>query len=229
MGDLTPLVALASGSLSSWIQLLIALALVALNYWATARIIAQAGYSRTWILLPLAPLILTVICFFILWHDLNAFIFGGSIGFLGIDSVGFWWHLDQVSIFLCWLAFIVFAFSRWPASNGWRSTDGATPPLPQSTGAETVGATAAAPQPASAPVTRARPASAAGPGAGPAVASSAPVKKTGAQFCVWCGEATPGNRALFHDCGPKDRPETFCKNCGTALPAESAACTACAG
>jgi hypothetical protein len=35
--------------------------------------------------------------------------------------------------------------------------------------------------------------------------------------CVWCGEVLPGNRALFHNCGAKDRPAAFCRNCGDAL------------
>ena len=89
MGLLTPIVGFATAvSIGTWIQLLIAIGVVALMYLATGRIITQAGYSALWILLPIAPLVFTTICFFIFWHDLNTIIFGGSIGFIGISTVG---------------------------------------------------------------------------------------------------------------------------------------------
>jgi hypothetical protein len=218
-------------SAGAWIALLIAIGAVALNYWAMRRIIAQAGYSPLWILLPLAPLVLTIISFFVLWHDIDAIAFGGSIGFFGIDSIGFIWHLDQLSVVVNWAFFIVFAFSRWPVSEG-RPTPstGRLPETFRGTLGGSVPNTGVSPEPLV--VSRGMPQSAAGPAAEPTAQPDAPAnvpaaKRPGVKFCAWCGEPLPGNRALFHDCGPKDRPATFCKNCGTALPAGASQCNAC--
>jgi len=230
MGLMTPIVAFATSvSTGTWVELLLAIGLMALLILATARIIAKAGYSTWWILLPLSTLVLTTICFFILWHDLNVVVFGGSIGFIGISTVGLVWHLDQVSVLLNIGLYLLFAFSRWPDSGTRRARDDGGP-IPTQSGRAAHSGPATGPMVAPEPVVvpRGMPASAAGPGAGPAIASRAPTpKKPGAQFCAWCGEATPGNRALFHDCGPKDRPQTFCKHCGTALAAGSTECSSC--
>lgn len=228
-GRMTPIVAfVTSVSAGTWTELVLAIGLMALLFFATARIIAQAGYSALWILLPLSTFVLTTVCFFILWHDLNAIVFGGSIGFIGISTVGLFWHLDQVSALLNFGFYLLFAFSRWPESGSRLDRDDDGPIASQPVRAPTGPASSppVAPEPVAVP--RGMPASGAGPGAGPAPSRVPANKKAGAQFCAWCGEATPGNRALFHDCGSKDRPETFCKSCGTALPAGSSECTACA-
>jgi hypothetical protein len=223
-------------SAGSWIELIIAIGAIALNYWAMTRIIAQAGYSPMWILLPLAPLVLTIISFFVLWSDLDAIVFGGSIGFFGIEDIGFVFHLDQLSLVVNWAFFIVFAFSRWPVSEGRHTSSAAPPRAPDSFRAVPpsgpVPSTPIAPEPAV--VNRGMPQSAAGPGPAPGpaadpppVASASAAAKPSAKYCAWCGESLPGNRALFHDCGPKDRPATFCKSCGTALAAGATQCASC--
>jgi len=236
MGLLTPIVGFATEvSIGTWIQLLIAIGVVALMYLATGRIITQAGYSALWILLPIAPLVFTTICFFIFWHDLNTIIFGGSIGFIGISTVGLFWHLDQISFLANFAFFIVFAFIRWPVSGGQHSpdTDG---PRQQGFIGRGPSAPSSGPMTPSDPVNvvRSMPASPGGPGPrpipgdGPAVVASAPpAKRPVGKSCAWCGEALPGNRALFHDCGPKDRPEVFCKKCGNALSAGTSQCSSC--
>ena len=231
MGQLTPFGALiTSVSAGTWIQLIITLGAVALTYFAMSRIIAQAGYSSIWILLPIAPVVLTIICYVILWHDLNAIIIGGPIGFFGVDSVGLFWHLDQIAFVLNWIFFLVFAFSRWPGSVIRHVTDVDAPSAPQYSRPVTRGPGSGLPAPPDPVIPqRVATASAAGPGATPAVVPSTPgVKKPGAQFCAWCGEALPGNRALFHDCGSRDRPETHCKNCGTVFVSGSSECASCA-
>jgi hypothetical protein len=223
MGLLTPIIA---ASVGSGIAILIVLGLIALNYWATSRIISQAGYSSLWILLPIAPLVLTIICYIIFWHDIRTVIFGGTLGIGGINTVGFVWDLDEIAIFLNWLFYLVFAFSRWPVSSAHRAPSVDGPSAPAAARSNPL-PSPVPPTPTTAlPTSRVVPSSAASPGTGPAVVSSTPVAKR-AQFCAWCGEALPGNRALFHDCGPKDRPETFCKSCGTALPAGVTVCSAC--
>jgi hypothetical protein len=225
MGLLTPFI--ASTSVGGWIELLILIALLFLNYWATMRIITQAGYSAVWIVLPIAPLVLTIICYVIFWNDIHEIFFGSSFGFGGINNVSIFWHLDEIGIFLNWLFYIVFAFSRWPVSGTRHSPDVDVPQPPPSLGANLSSAAGPA-SPSPLPGARVMPASRGGPVAGPANVASAPASKPpSAQFCAWCGEALPGNRALFHDCGPKDRPETFCKNCGVAFPAGTSQCNSC--
>ena len=227
MGLLTPFI--ASTSVGGWIELLILIGLLFLNYWATMRIITQAGYSVVWIVLPIAPLVLTIICYVIFWNDIHEIFFGSSFGFGGINNVSLFWHLDEISIFLNWLFYIVFAFSRWPVSGTRHSPDVEAPQPPSSLGANLSSAAGPAAPPAPLPGARAMPASPGGPAAGPTNVASAPTsQRPSAQFCAWCGEALPGNRALFHDCGPKDRPETFCKNCGVAFPAGTSQCNSCA-
>ena len=225
MGLVTPILAASAGGL---VALLVAIGLVVLNYWATSRIIAQAGYSPLWILVPVAPFVLTIICIIIWVTDVRSAFYGGGFVFGSFTNVGLAWHLDEISIFVNWIFFLVFAFSRWPVSGAHHPPSVVTPRPPDSF--------RATPGPASVPPTpgatvasaRVVPASGAGPGSGPAVASPSLAKRTGAQFCPWCAEPLPGNRALFHDCGAKDRPETFCKNCGKALPTGSSVCNECA-
>jgi len=221
----------ASTSVSAWIELLIFSGALFLNYWATMRIITQAGYSAAWIALPIAPLVLTIICYVIFWNDIHEIFFGGGFGFGfgSFNNVSLFWHLDEISILLNWLFYIVFAFSRWPVTGTPRAPEGDAPRPSRFTRATI--STAKEPAAATAPLPGPRPAvaSAAGPGGGPTGASRPAATRPSAQFCAWCGEALPGNRALFHDCGPKDRPETHCKNCGTAYAAGSTQCTACGG
>jgi hypothetical protein len=221
MAQLTPLI--AATSVGGWVELLILLGLLFLDYWATLRIITQAGYSSMWLLLPIAPLVLTIICYVILWNDLHEIFFGSSFGFAGINNASFFWDLDKISLLLNWVFYLVFAFSRWPVNGAPRSSS-ATAPLPPPPSRAVPGPASAPPTPSAA---RVLPSSAAGPGAPPAGTATPAPKRPGAQFCPWCAEALPGNRALFHDCGSKERPETFCKNCGTALPAGSSECASC--
>jgi hypothetical protein len=224
MGHLTPLI--ASTSVGGWIELLIILGLLFLDYWATMRIITQAGYSSMWILLPLAPLVLTIICYVILFNDLHEIYFGGGFGFAGVGNANLFWNLDKISILLNWVFYMVFAFSRWPAVG----TSRAPSPSPLQPTPTRVMPNPPSRPPATAaliPSAGAVP-SAAGPGAGSVSTPVAPTpNRPASKFCPWCAEALPGNRALFHDCGSKDRPEAFCRSCGTALPVGSTECGAC--
>lgn len=227
MGLVTPIIASSAGGA---ISLVIIIGVIVLNYYATSRIISQAGYSPLWIVVPIAPFVLTLICEIILWHDLHTILLGGSLGTGGISGVGTFWYLDAFAFLLNWILFLVFAFSRWPVSGNSYSPGPSTPRPPETYRAVPPRPTPASPTPGAAvPPARVVPASGAGPGSGPAAAPSAPApKRAGAQFCPWCAESLPGNRALFHDCGSKDRPEAFCKSCGKALPAGSTVCSSCA-
>jgi hypothetical protein len=235
-----------STSFGSVVELIIYLGVTALTYWALLRIITAAGYSNVWMALPLSTMILTWICYIIFWSDIHGIYFGGAFdfGFTGFSQVSVPWTLDEISIVLNWLFFLVIAFSGSQISE--RFVGGFIPSRPAPPGPMNVGAPASTLPPPPDPVTPVRPMpptaagpvnavrptppSPAGPGGGPVgVPEAAAPKRPSAQFCAWCGESLPGNRALFHDCGPKDRPETNCRSCGTAFPAGSTLCATCAG
>jgi hypothetical protein len=232
-------------SVSSIVQLIIYIGVTALTYWALLRIITAAGYSNVWMALPISTMFLTWLCYIIFWSDLHGIYFGGafSFGFSGFNQVSIPWTLDEISIVLNWLFFLVIAFSGSPIGERFAGSlpSRSAPPAPMNYGApastlppppDPVTATRPVPPSAAGPVNvvRPMPPSAAGPGGGGAAVPGATApKRPGAQFCAWCGESLPGNRALFHDCGPKDRPETNCKNCGTSYPAGSTTCASCSG
>jgi hypothetical protein len=244
-------------TIGSIIELIIYIGVTGLTYWALLRIITNAGYSNVWMALPISTMFLTWLCYIIFWSDLHGIYFGGAFdfGFSGFSQVSVPWTLDEISIVLNWIFFLMIAFSgsqiteRFmpsrsapPAQMNYGGPASTLPPPPDPVNAVRPAPPSAAgpgagpivrPAPPSAagpgagPIVRPAPPSAAGPGAGPAGLPGAAGARPGAQFCPWCGESLPGNRALFHDCGPKDRPETHCKNCGTPFAAGSAQCASC--
>jgi hypothetical protein len=239
-----------STSFGSIVELLIYICVTGITYWALQRIITGAGYSNYWMALPASTMLFTWICYIIFWSDIHGIYFGSGFdfGFSGISQVNVVWTLDEISIVANWIFFLVIAFSGTAVSDrltgsftsrstlpaqmnsGLASTLAPPPneanvvrPMPPSA-AGPVNAGRPAPPSAAGPIVRPAPPSAAGPGGAPAGAAPRP----GAQYCAWCGESLPGNRALFHDCGPKDRPETNCRTCGTTFPAGSTQCASCA-
>jgi hypothetical protein len=242
-----------STSFASIVELIIYIGVTAITYWALLRVITNAGYSNVWMALPISTMFFTWICYIIFWSDIHGIYFGSGFdfGFSGISQVSVFWSLDEVSIVLNWAFFLVIAFSGSQISERFTRSSvsrQAPPPqmnygdpastLPPPPDAATVVRPAPptaggpanvvrpAPPTAAGPVARPMPPSAAGPGSVPAGAAAP--KRQGAQFCPWCGESLPGNRALFHDCGSRDRPETICKNCGTPFPDGSMQCASCA-
>lgn len=204
------------------VSLVVLLVIMVLNFWALSRIISKAGFSSAWIVLPLSSIGLTITCFIVSFDDLRGTFTGITPGFFG-SQVGLLWHLDELSFFLNWIFFLIFAFVKWPSVGGvGPSTLSTSPsgsftpsaPTPVRKGPRgvtrdygpTSSSTTTAPMtaPYLAPV------------------ASAPTVK----HCVWCAEALPGSRALFHDCGPKTRPPVFCSRCGGTLT-ELGDCSAC--
>jgi hypothetical protein len=165
----------------------------------------------------------------------------GSTSFISnLSAVGTVWDIDRFTIFANWIFFLIFAFSRWPgalvvdSARPSSSPPGGSPqyglgdsrlpnPSPGSIPSP-MGATSSSPPHFQNVVggERARDA---------LTANATPAANAGAvrtKHCVWCGESLPGSRALFHDCGSKDRPATNCVACGAALSSEGAPCRACA-
>jgi len=210
------------------LNLIISIVFMLVILWALSRIIDKAGLSRLWLLLPLVSVGLTIACAIKTysqvhgaptvftnglfgWSQINALwhLDGVSPGF---DQPGLLWHIDLVSIIANWLLFVFFAVVPWGLDRG----------RVHSISESRVAG----------PLATARPAVAGkGPRGvtrdyGPATEASATVapatpSSTGpaTKHCVWCAEALPGSRALFHDCGPRTRPPIFCAKCGSTLTA----------
>jgi hypothetical protein len=222
----------ASISIGDYVILAIYVAILVVNYFAISLIIGKAGFSRAWIILPLIPVGLTIAGYVILYHDFHEIFTNGSFGVVRPNSDGLIWELDLLSIFVNWVFFIIFATIRWPVADG-RSDFGRSKKSSIEQAAVQVGASATPTLgPRRSPGVPARSASTAV--AAPAtsttpesVTASPSAGTRGKNHCIWCGEVLPGNRALFHNCGSKDRPAAFCRDCGDALVDGSSSCANC--
>jgi hypothetical protein len=221
------------GNIDGGLLLGLTVAGLVLNYIAIATIVSKAGYAWVWVIVPLTPFALFVACIADLYRELHTLAVGGSYGFLGLSSIGVLWHAFLISLAVNWLMFFVFAFSRWP------TVAPRTPKSEKKSKAQLAAAPSQGFSPADMSSRTSKRFPSGGPGfttnapaetsgdtaavatAAPVVATSSPVKR-----CVWCGEALPGSRALFHDCGPTDRPAVYCATCGNALAA-SGQCPTC--
>jgi hypothetical protein len=219
------------------LNLIISIVFIAVNLWALKRIIDKAGLSPIWLVLPLVSVGLTVACAIVTYNQAHGGPFNllnGIYGWpqvsalwhtdilsLGYTQIGLLWHIDLVSIGANWLLFVFFAVVPWGLDRGQVKARS------ESTRAPASFTTASAKPANKAPrgVTRdysPSPAAAAASVAAPVSGSSGLASK----HCVWCAEALPGSRALFHDCGPKSRPPIFCAKCGSTLT-EVGDCASC--
>jgi hypothetical protein len=219
------------GSIDGGLLLGLTVAALVLNYIAIATIVSKAGYPWVWVILPLTPFALFVACIADLYRDLHTLAFGGSYGFLGVSSIGILWKAFLISLAVNWLMFFVFAFSRWPtvAPKTPRPPKGpkGQPVVPVSQGFSPadMGNRSSKRFPSGGPGFSTNAGSA--PADTTAIATAVPATNAVAvKRCVWCGESLPGSRALFHDCGPTDRPAAYCATCGNALAA-SGQCANC--
>jgi hypothetical protein len=224
---------IATMSAQNLVAFSIALFILILNYWAATRIIRQAGYSSAWIVVPLAPLVITVASMVVAYKDLNALVRGVPIGFFGANGLSVLWRLDELSGLVVWLFFLIFAFSKWPVLNRpMAPKDSGQRRQPPSAPLKGVGAsrsTTSRSNPTSSPSPRDTSVGTStdlGEG-GRAAPQSAAVGQRKATYCGWCGESTPGNRGLSHDCGPKDRPMTSCRFCGKPFAQGADSCSEC--
>lgn len=209
-------------TISGGTALLVSLAILVLNFWAVTRIIHQAGYSRSWVLVPLTPFVLFIAVAIDSVVSIRDFALGSTTGLSYFSNVGTLWSLFSISLFVTWIFFLVFAFSTWPASRsgGGPISGPAQPvePYPAATPTPTASVPRGVTRDYSPPSTTATTST-----PGPSAPATPP---TAVKRCVWCAESLPGSRALFHDCGPKDRPPVYCAKCGSALTA-AGGCASC--
>jgi hypothetical protein len=209
------------------LNLIITIVFMAVTFWALTRIIDKAGLSRLWLLVPLVSVGLTIACAIKTYSEVRNIPFGFSNGLFGWSQLDLlWhtgtvapgygqttllWHLDLVSLVANWLLFIFFAVVPWGLDRGQVRVASET----RVTGSLEP-ARAAGPPKGVRGVTRDY-----GPTDAALVAVEATPRAAGPaiKHCVWCAEALPGSRALFHDCGPKSRPAIFCAKCGSTLTA----------
>ena len=208
------------------LALVFSAAFVGFNLFAVAQIVMKSGYPRWWIALPIAPAVLTY--GYLLVEIVTSFHSISSGKFFHINPLTagsltekLLTALDIVLIIATYVFFLVFAFGRWPVLGGARVPEVVTSSAPAPV-AKAAARTPGVPRPAMTTL-----------GASRTPAPAAPVMAGGGVdtrkrvFCGWCAERIPGNRALGHDCGPKDRPETICRFCGQELPEPGGACPTC--
>jgi hypothetical protein len=214
-------------------DLVILLGILALNFFAVAKIITKAGYSPKWIWVPLTPVCLWFFTFILLTVDVRTVVLANnatvslpvSLGnFLLLEAI------DFLSVIVTWVFFLIFAFSTWPVSVARRETrsfeaDPRTTFVPASrprAGAPVLmpdipGSGAATTTPA-----HYRPV--------PASAQTLPppsVEKSRIIYCSWCGNQRASDAVAIHHCGSLDRPAVYCMNCGTPLGSGAPTCTSC--
>ena len=228
------------GTIDGGLLLGLTIGVLVLNYIALATIISKAGYAWRWVIVPLTPFALFAACIADLYRDLHTLAFGGSYGFLGVSSIGILWKAFLISLAVNWLMFFVFAFSRWPTVAP-RAPKTVRTPRRSKAQAET------SPSPGFSPADMASRSSKRFPSGGPGFSTNAAATDSGdvtavatattppttsavaVKRCVWCGDSLPGSRALFHDCGPTDRPPAFCAKCGNAVTVSGQCATCAAG
>jgi len=230
------------GAINGTLLLGLTIGALVLVYSAIAMIIAKAGYPWVWVIIPLTPFALLVACIVDLYRDHYPLAFGGSYGFLGISSIGILWTAFLISLAANGVMFFVFAFSRWPTVAPRTPRTAKAPRASRGSKAQAATETLQGFSPADMASRSSKRFPAGGPafatnsGAGPSspvdtlsVATAAPASATRSvviKRCVWCGDALPGSRALFHDCGPTDRPPVYCALCGNGLES-SGRCATC--
>jgi len=128
--------------------------------------------------------------------------------------------VDVVAVVGSWLGYVAFALSAWPTSHGGslpqaRSKAAESVPRPTIPTPSALGSTTPAPAYV-APIA-------------PTISSRGAVDNRRRIYCPWCAESIPGNRALGHDCGPRDRSEVYCRFCAKAFPSSTTACATCDG
>jgi hypothetical protein len=207
--------------------------MLALNFFAVAKIITKAGYSPRWIWVPLAPVCLWFFTFILLTVDVRTIVLGGgatatlpvNLGNFALLEV-----IDFLSVIVTWVFFLIFAFSTWPVSLARRDTRGfeADPRTTFVPAARPrVGAPALTPDIPGGGAATSTPAYARPVPASAQTLPPPPVEKSRVIYCSWCGNQRASDAVAIHHCGSLDRPAVYCMNCGTPLGSGAPACTSC--
>jgi hypothetical protein len=190
----------------------------AVNLVAIRSIIIKAGYSSAWILVPIMPVVLIGATGIEEWIDLRSIVSGTSFFVhTNFETLKILSGLSALSIFVSWVFFLIFAFSRWPASHAQRPpATRPTPPrdliIPVSVGGPSRMTPLA--DPPRTPYVQ--------PGTG---LYAPPPRDT--VYCPWCAKPRAVDAHAIHHCGPLDRPHVYCETCGSALPEATGRCPAC--
>lgn len=221
------------------IAILLAAVYVVLTCLAWSNLIAKSGRSTKWLVAPMAPVVTVILTYVILFlqkaniltpfHNLRfdtAALVSGLASVIVTGHISFPLHgvtsimliVDMVAIAGSWLGFVAFATSAWPTSYGESSS------RPRSNAAESV-PRPATPTPSATKITT--PAASYVAPVAPTISSRGAVDNRRRIYCPWCAESIPGNRALGHDCGPRDRPEVYCRFCGKEFPGGTTVCPTC--
>ncbi len=100
--------------------------LAVLNLAATVKIITKAGYSGWWILVPMSPIVMSIITFAVFIYEVRTSLTGGVSNF-NTTSIAGLLVLDAVCGLLAWVFFLVFAFAEWPVQRQARTQQARTP------------------------------------------------------------------------------------------------------
>jgi hypothetical protein len=217
---------------------------------ALARIIARSGFSLLWILVPLVPIVLTLILYTHELHGLGPFAQPGGIqtsrlsiafyidalvadnSFSSSNGLGALFYADLICTVASWLMFVIFAFSSWPVEQSTREPRQRKVERPAT--AKFANVVVAEPPPAldEANAMRfGRPATASPSASAPTAAPIVPevqVEAPTVQYCQWCGKEQAVNALAIHHCGPKNRPAAYCSSCGTPFAPGATSCASCA-
>jgi len=221
------------------------------TFWSWRTLVVSSGQPQWWLLFGAAPLATLLVTYIVAPYQHVAsfgtsavfntpsrttdYIMSDATSFLStrhfliaqFGALNTMVALDMVAVLAAWVAFVVLVLTKWSGAGAVRakvthapSVDAPAVPAaatrgvpPRNAPARTVTATRA-PTPAYTP-----PAPPAGVPGG--------VDMRRRLYCPWCGEHIPGNRALGHDCGPKDRPEVICRFCGQTFPEGTTSCPTC--
>jgi hypothetical protein len=98
-------------TISDGFALIVPIAILVVNFWAVTRIIHQAGYSRSWILVPLTPFVLFVAVAVDSVVSIHDFAVGTTTGLSYFTGVGVLGSLFGISVLVTWIFFMVFAYA----------------------------------------------------------------------------------------------------------------------
>ncbi|MGA2969004.1 MAG: hypothetical protein ABSE75_04280 [Acidimicrobiales bacterium] len=225
------------------------LAVEIITVFAIGRIIARSGFSLLWILVPMVPIVLTVILYVREIHGLGAFGQSGGIessrlsiafyvdalvadnSFSFNNGLGALFYADLICTVASWLMFVVFAFSSWPVEQFSREPRLRKVERPVPAAFTNVAADPPPDLDEANAMRFGRPATASPSASAPTAPQFTPETRINAstlQYCQWCGREQAVNALAIHHCGPKNRPAAYCSSCGTPFALGATSCASCA-